>query len=297
MIHASWGGVGIASYMPRKGCAADPQFGEALKQWDKDWADFRASNDPAKNPNRHDNFNNAIQQPAGLYNGSVAPIQPYGLRGVVWYQGETDAGNPAPYAKRLIRMIRLWRKAWDNKDMPFLIVQLPGFYAPTEGPADGGWAQAREAQKLAAKATNSQLVVTIDLGDAENIHPLNKKDVGKRLALSAAANVYGCQNVAFSGPVFQSARRKGTSVVVTFTRAKGLCTSDGGPAKGFVVAGADGVYQKADARIEGNRVIVASPKVRQPVKIRYAWADNPVCNLSNKAKLPAQPFQAEIGNR
>lgn len=298
MIHSSWGGVGIAAYTPREGCAADPQFAGELKQWDKDWAEFHATNDPAKNPNRQENFNSAINQPAGLYNGGIAPVCPYSLRGAVWYQGETDAGNPAPYCTRLTRMINLWRKAWGNKDMPFLIVQLPGFYAPTEGPADGGWAQVREAQKQAAKATKSHLVVIIDSGDAENIHPTNKQVVGDRLCKTALAKIYGRDNVAYSGPVFETVRRSGKALIVHFKYADGgLCTSDGGPVKGFVVAGVDGVYHKASAKIEGRRVVVSSPEVPLPTHVRYAWADNPVCNLCNKEKLPAGPFQAEIGSQ
>ncbi|MBN1554144.1 MAG: hypothetical protein JXA11_05330 [Phycisphaerae bacterium] len=299
MIHASWGGVGIQAYTPREGCAADPPFAEAMKDWDRQWAEFRETNDPEKDPNRHANFNAAIQQPAGLYNGSIAPVAPYGLRGFAWYQGEADAGNAAPYTERLTRMIRLWRKAWGWKETPFLIVQLPGFGTPNEGTDDDGWAQVREAQKQAAKATHSHLVVIIDSGEAENIHPMNKKVVGDRLAKTALAKVYGRKKIRYSSPVFQSVRRKGSDLVVTFKNTYGgLRTSDGGPLKGFVLSGADGAYHKASAKIEGhNRVVVSSPDVPQPVRVRYAWAKNPVCNLCNKENLPAGPFQAEIGSR
>jgi sialate O-acetylesterase len=295
LIHSSWGGVGIAAFMPREGIVADSGWADSLKQWDQQWADYHATKDPAKNPNRQENFNAAINQPAGLYNGSIAPFVPFGLRGVLWYQGEADAGNARPYTERLTRMIRLWRKAWGLEQMQFLIVQLPGFGTATEGPAESGWAEVREAQQQAAKATNSGLIVTIDVGEAENIHPQNKKTVGDRLARTALAKIFGRRDVTYGGPTFQSARRKGNALVVTFDHAKGgLHTSDNGPVRGLVVADSTGPFQKADARIEGETVVVSSPKVSRPVRVRYAWADNPVCNLCNKERLPAEPFQADV---
>ncbi|MBN2309483.1 MAG: sialate O-acetylesterase [Candidatus Hydrogenedentes bacterium] len=294
LIHSSWGGVAIAAFTPREGIVADPDLAELLKDWDRQWADYRATGDEAKNPNRHENFNNAIQQPAGLYNGAIAPFVPYGLRGVAWYQGETDAGNPAPYCERLTRMIHLWRQAWGLREMPFLIVQLPNFGEPTEGPAESGWAQVRDAQRQAAEATGSEFIVTIDVGEADNIHPMNKEVVGERVARAALARVYGRRGVCYSGPVVKSVRCKKDTLVVKFRHARGgLCTSDGGRVNGFVIADSTGQFRKAEARIDGRRVVVSSPDIGEPARVRYAWADNPVCNLCNKAQLPAGPFQAE----
>gem|GEM_PF-861484 len=228
--------------------------------------------------------------PSIVYNAMIAPLTSYKIGGVLWYQGESNAGRASQYHELLSTLITSWREAWSEK-FPFLIIQLPNYMQVKTDPSDSDWAKLREAQLQTLDVPNTGLVTTIDLGDANNIHPKNKTDVGKRAALAGLSLAYQ-KKIVGSGPLFASASVKNGKMTVKFKNAVGLKTSDGGPIKGFALANADRVFHWADAKIaKGGLVIVTSPDVKTPVEVRYAWADNPVCNLINKAGLPASPFR------
>lgn len=232
--------------------------------------------------------------PAGLYHAMLYPLAPYAIKGAIWYQGETNAGRAYQYRTLLPAMIRDWRRLWGQGDFPFGIVQLANYMAVSEEPHESEWAELREAQLLTSlNVPNVGLAVTIDIGEATDIHPKNKQDVGKRLALWALAKCYGAK-MEYSGPLYQSMKIEGDKIVVSFTHtAKGLVAAGSDTVKGFAIAGKDHKFVKANAKIDGNRVIVWSDKITQPVAVRYAWADNPVCNLYNSEMLPAVPFRTD----
>ncbi|MBN1553335.1 MAG: 9-O-acetylesterase [Phycisphaerae bacterium] len=239
---------------------------------------------------------NLCRTPGALYHGMIAPLTGMTIRGAIWYQGENDAGLPWEYRRQLTAMIRNWRRAWNQGDFPFLIVQLPNFKAVQEDPdARSAWAELREAQRQTLAEPNTGMAVTIDVGEVDNIHPANKRDVGERLAMCALGKVYGRSSLVYSGPVYQSMKVEGDKIRLTFDFADGgLIARDGGDLKGFAVAGEDGKFVWADAKIDGETVLVWSDKLSRPTAVRYAWADNPVCNLYNQAGLPAGPFRVEI---
>jgi len=236
---------------------------------------------------------NNPNQPAVLYNGMIAPIVPYGIKGAIWYQGENNSGRHAHYRDLLGLMIGGWRKDFGQGDFPFYIVQLANFMARADAPTDTNWAKLREAQSQAASTIpNSGLAVTIDIGDAADIHPKNKQDVGKRLAAIALVKDYG-QAGEYSGPVYASHRVEDGKLRVTFKHTTGGLTAKGGELKGFSVAGEDGKFSWANATIDGETIVVQSPNVSTPTAVRYAWADNPECNLYNGQGFPAVPFRSD----
>ena len=228
--------------------------------------------------------------PAIAYNGMIAPLTSYKIAGVLWYQGESNTGRASQYHELLSTLITSWREVWGEK-FPFLIIQLPNYMQVKADPSDSDWAKLREAQLQTLDVPNTGLVTTIDLGEADNIHPKNKADVGQRTALAALSLAYKKPVVA-SGPLFASALVKNGKMIVKFKQTVGLKTSDGGPIKGFALANADRLFHWAEAKIvKGGAVVVSCAEVTKPVEVRYAWADNPVCNLINKAGLPASPFR------
>ncbi len=234
--------------------------------------------------------------PTGLYNGMISPWTRYGMGGALWYQGESNAGNAGKYRHTLPALIAGWRKAWGQGDLPFLIVQLPNYMAAKPEPADSSWAEMREAQaQTAAAMPMTGLAVTIDVGDANNIHPARKQEVGERLAMQAMGIVYK-KLTAYSGPVFANLTKDGENAIrVEFTKVDGgLRTTDGKPVQGFAIASANRQFVWATAKIEGNTVLVSSPAVPNPVYIRYAWADNPTVNLTNATGLPTGPFRGDV---
>jgi sialate O-acetylesterase len=235
-------------------------------------------------------------QPASLYNAMIAPITNYTIKGFNWYQGESNAGRPAEYAKLQPAMIRDWRQKWNNPDAPFFFVQLPGFMEMTYLPTESSWAAFREAQAASLSLPNTGMAVAIDLGEWNDIHPDRKKEVGERLALQAMKVAYGEKGLVPSGPLYQSAQREGARIVLSFSHVGGgLITSDGEELSEFSIAGADKKFVWAKAKIEGDKILVWSDDVQAPLYVRYAWADNPVNpNLSNKEGLPASPFQATV---
>ncbi len=236
--------------------------------------------------------------PATLYNGMINPIIPYGIKGAIWYQGESNAGRAYQYRKLLPAMITDWRKQWDQpepgKDFPFFIVQLANFLAPATKPEDSAWAELREAQTMTAFGLkNCGLGLAIDIGDAKDIHPRNKQDVGKRLELAALKIAYG-QDVVFSGPTYDSMKVDGDKIVLTMKNIGGGMIAKDGELKHFSIAGEDKVFKWAKATIDGDKIIVSSDEVKNPVAVRYAWANNPEgCNLYNKEGLPAVPFRTD----
>lgn len=229
--------------------------------------------------------------PTVLYNAMLAPLVPFAIRGVIWYQGESNAGRAYQYRTLFPTMIRDWRRAWGTV-FPFYFVQLPNWRAHKAEPDESDWAELREAQAMTLREPQTGMAIAIDLGDELELHPRNKLDVGRRLAQLALAGTYG-QKVTPSGPLFDRYTIDGDKVRIHFKYGDGLKTIDGGPVKGFAIAGEDRRFVWADARIDGETVIVSSPKISRPVAVRYAWANNPVTNLYNKAGLPASPFRTD----
>lgn len=248
-------------------------------------------------------------KPAGLYNAMLHPLQQYSVRGALWYQGESNVGRADEYRQLLPALIRDWREGWKqntgNEELPFLFVQLPNFQEPQDKPVNSGWAEFREAQTSALALPNTAMAVTIDAGEWNDIHPLDKKTVGQRLALVARKLVYRHENIIASGPQLASAAFTGDKAVLRFSNAQGELIAkpcDTGcnhreadsPLFEFAIAGNDGRYFWANTRISGDSVEVWSDQVSQPYSVRYAWADNPAqANLYNRADLPAAPFQVD----
>jgi sialate O-acetylesterase len=232
-------------------------------------------------------------QPEGLYNGMAAPLLNYRIKGVIWYQGESNTAKPREYQKLLPALIADWRAKWNQGDLPFLYVQLPNFMEVKANPSESGWAELRDAQLKTLAVPNTGMAVTIDLGEWNDIHPLNKQDVGKRLALAAQMVAYGDEKVVYSGPIYQSMKIEGNKIILTFTNTGGgLTAKGGGELKYFAIAGADKKFVWAKAKIEYNKVVVWNDQLANPVAIRYAWADNPEgANLYNEEGLPASPFE------
>jgi len=229
--------------------------------------------------------------PTVLYNAMLAPLAPYAIRGAIWYQGESNAGAAWQYRTLFPTMIRDWRRAFGS-DFPFYFVQLANFMARRDEPGESAWAELREAQRLTLAEPATGMAVTIDIGEAEDIHPRNKQDVGRRLARWALADTYGLE-VEKSGPLFASSSVEGAALRLRFDHAEGLRSRDGRPPIGFAVAGQDRRWRWADARIEGTSVVVSSRQVPHPVAARYAWADNPAATLENGDGLPASPFRTD----
>ncbi|HEX5324689.1 MAG TPA: sialate O-acetylesterase [Capsulimonadaceae bacterium] len=233
-------------------------------------------------------------EPSTLYNGMIAPLIPYGIKGAIWYQGESNADRSYQYRSLLPAMIDDWRTRWGEGSFPFLIVQLANFMATKPQPSESGWAELREAQLMTWQhVPNTGMAVIIDIGDANDIHPKDKQDVGSRLALAAGAVAYGDTRDEYSGPIYKSMTTEGNRIHLTFDHLGGGLVAKGGLLSGFAIAGADKHWVWANAIIDGDTVVVSSPEVPNPVAVRYAWADNPVCNLYNKAGLPASPFRTD----
>jgi len=297
----------IASYDPE---TAKQNYEAALAKWKEQAAAAKKAGkgaprkprlvgDPSINQNR----------PANLYNGMIHPLIPYAIRGATWYQGEHNSGsieNGILYETQLKVLIDDWRSRWGEGDFPFLIVQLPNFRAPTDKPIQTtGWVMVRESELKMLRLKNTGIAVTTDVGDAKNIHPRDKQTVGIRLALWALGTTYG-QNIVYSGPLMHSYQyRSGTinaagkkspgRMMVSFTHADSLESSDGKPLRGFAVADEDQKFYVADAKIDPvtGMLVLSSKEVRTPVAARYNWAENPVGNLVNGAGLPAAPFRTD----
>ena len=235
------------------------------------------------------------QQPVLLYNAMIHPILRFPITGFIWYQGESNANDPetaTTYADQFQSMITRWRTLWNQEDAPFLFVSLASFRAAQETPGESNWAILRESQAAAMELPNVGQAITLDIGEADDIHPGNKQDVGVRLALWARNLIYGDQ-IVHSGPIYRNHTIENGTVVISFDHVgSGLTVSGKDPLGGFAIAGSDGTFLWAEAQIQGDTVVVSHPNVQNPTSVRYAWADNPAtANLINAEGLPAAPFR------
>jgi sialate O-acetylesterase len=314
LINASWGGTPAESWMSKEYLENDPDFKPILQRFEETSANYsELKKKYGLEKRQYDEMTAKLKRegkpfppkpeepigpghpysPAGLYNGMIVPIIPYGIRGAIWYQGESNAGRAYQYRKLFPAMIKNWRQAWHEGDFPFLCVQLANWREIKSEPSESDWAELREAQLMTLSEPNTGMAVTIDIGEAISIHPLNKQDVGKRLALWAMAKTYGKDTV-YSGPLYKFMVVDGNKAILHFEHVGGGLVAGGGePLKGFAIASADHKFVWADAKIEGDTVVVSCDKVSEPAAVRYGWADNPICNLYNKAGLPASPFRTD----
>jgi sialate O-acetylesterase len=221
----------------------------------------------------------------------IAPLQPGAIRGVLWYQGEANVEHAGEYAELLATLIHSWRAGWGQGELPFYLVQLANF-GDTDQLTDRGWARLREAQAEVLGVPATGMAVTIDIGAAHDIHPKNKQEVGRRLALVAKGQVYGIPGE-FSGPVFDGATREGNALRVRFTHAGAGLIARGGAVTSLEVAGADRVFHPASEVIEGDTMLVSSWEANEPMAVRYAWTNSPLANLYNGDGLPAVPFRSD----
>jgi sialate O-acetylesterase len=314
LIHTSWGGTPAEAWTRREVLEADADFvpivkryddavakyPEAMKEYEQKLVEWKQAVEKAKAEGKKSSQRPGApfgpgnpHSPAGLYNAMIAPLIPYGIAGAIWYQGESNAGRAYQYRTLFPAMIKNWRDDWGQGKFSFLFVQLANFMQTKPEPAESAWAELREAQTMTLTLPNTGMAVIIDIGDAVDIHPKNKQDVGKRLALWAFANTYG-KKLVYSGPIYKSMKVDGNSIVLSFDHVGGGLVAKGGEElKGFSIAGADHKFVWADAKIDGDTVVVSSDKVSEPAAVRYAWADNPVCNFYNKEDLPASPFRTD----
>jgi sialate O-acetylesterase len=229
-------------------------------------------------------------RPTVLYNGMIKPLAPYGIRGVIWYQGESNSSRAHQYRRLFPALIEDWRTTWGQGDFPFYFVQLAAF---EPGPLEvGAWPELREAQAMALSLPATGMAVAVDIGNPQDVHPKNKQEVGNRLARLALNRVYG-EEIVDSGPLYRQITRAGSRIRLAFDHAAGGLEAKGGALAGFEVAGEDRSFHRAEARIEDGTVVVWSDEVGEPVAARYGWADNPHCNLYNAAGLPASPFRTD----
>ena len=272
----------VADY-PRLLAAYTEREPDLLTKYEEELAKAKAAG--VKEPNKPQPPHNPADnnRPTGLYNGSIAPLVPYAIRGVIWYQGESNNGRAKEYETLFPAMIASWRKVWGQGDFPFLFVQI--------APHNNMTPEIREAQRVTTETTpNTAMAVTTDIGDAVDIHPKRKQPIGVRLALAARALAYG-EPVEYSGPTLDGLSIAGNRAILIFKHVgDGLVAKDG-ELKGFTIAGADGNFVPAKATIDGETIVVSSDAIATPTKVRYGWANVPDVNLYNKADLPASPFR------
>jgi sialate O-acetylesterase len=284
LIEAAYSGCGAESWVSDATLKSDPIYAQLLEK--------------TAAANRDPNQANTPGRASVLYNGVVAPLQPFAIKGAIWYQGEQNAARAHQYRTLFPAMIEDWRRTWGQGDFPFLFVQLPNYLSDKnkpDHPADpeaSAWAELRDSQRQALSAPNTGMAVTIDLGEPREIHPKNKLDVARRLSRQALSVAYG-QPLVASGPLYRSMTVSGSEVHIQFYHIGSGLMSRGPELKGFAIAGIDQKFVWAKATISGNKVIVSSDQVPQPAAVRYAWADNPECNLYNKEGLPASPFRTD----
>ena len=312
LINSSWGGSPAEAWTSRavldslpeaksyvdernQALAKYPQQVEEFKRQYDDWlravakAETEGSLIPSA-PRMPDDPRTGNHAVAGLYNTMIAPLTPYAIRGAIWYQGESNSPRAREYRKLFPAMIQDWRHAWGEGDFPFLFVQLANWITPDP---TWNWPELCEAQLMTLSVPKTGMAVAIDIGDPYDIHPKNKQEVGRRLALAAEAVAYG-RDVVYSGPIYESMAVEGNKVRLRFKHVDGGLVAKGGAAlKGFEIAGEDRKFVPAESAIDGKTIVVRSGQVASPVAVRYAWADNPTCNLYNKAGLPASPFRTD----
>lgn len=291
----------------------EPKHREELKAWEAARARGEAVGEKPKPPTPEPSNPDPTGMPSPSrrpntptisFNGLIAPAAPFSIRGVWWYQGETNGSAGLEYRTLFRRLIADWRRHWDG-DLPFLFVQLPSHGADPEPVASRGWPWVREAQLMALALPRTAMAVTIDVGDPADVHPAGKRDVGRRLALLALRDVYG-RNIVASGPIYERMSVEGSAIRLHFRETGGGLTPGQSPwlAKGvepfpadrligFFIAGEDRRWVEAEARIDGDSVVVSSESVPSPVAVRYGWANSPRCNLYNREGLPASPFRTD----
>jgi sialate O-acetylesterase len=285
LIHDSWGGSACEAWIPREVLEADAQY-EALTNR---WREIEKKAD--------DNQLKGNQRPGNLYNGMLKPVIGYGIRGAIWYQGETNAGRAYQYRHMFPLMIKTWRDAWKQGDFSFYWVQLADFTPEPAAPGESDWAELREAQTMTQSLPKTGQAVIIDIGEANDIHPRNKEDVGERLARWALAKDYGV-NIVCRSAEYKSMEKQGNKIVVSLDYVAGaLKPFDVDEIRGFTIAGEDHKFVPAQAKVvdaDKTKVEVWSDQVANPVAVRYAWANNPVCNLRSSANLlPVTPFRTD----
>lgn len=311
LIHTSWGGSPAEVWLSEAALAANPRYQteildtypgtwrgyqRSLEQYRRDEATAKAAGKPVGRGMPYPPW-----QPAELYNGMIAPLLPYAIKGAIWYQGESNAGRAHQYRSLFADMIRNWRSAWGQGDFAFLQVQLApwdknkkrSLAEITAYPVESDWAELREAQSIVTRTLpNVGMAVITDFGDKDDIHPSKKAPVGGRLALLARSIAYK-QKLVATGPTYKALVVHGDRAFVHFDSVGGGLEARGGDLTGFAIAGKDGVWHWGKAMIDGHRVIVSSPKVAKPVAVRYGWADFPAVNLFNANGLPASPFRTD----
>jgi sialate O-acetylesterase len=320
LIDNAWGGSSAEAWVPRDVLAADERYDPLMRRWKENEAKEdlagpmaafevtlaewdkavssakRAGQEPPSSPTViRTNVLATQHRPGNLHNGCLHPILGFGIQGVIWYQGESNAGRAYQYRHLFPLMIQEWRKAWGQGDFPFYWVQLADFQNEEDEPKESSWAELREAQSMTLSALpNTGEAVIIDIGEGRDIHPRNKQEVGLRLARWAMARDYGVE-VPYQSPTYKSMETRDGKVLLTFDHVgQGLYSFDVREPLGFAVAGEDRRFVWARARIVGtNQVEVASAEVPNPVAVRYAWAQNPVCTLQSREGLPANPFRTD----
>ena len=315
-IHSSWGGTPAEAWTRRDALAEDPALQPLLAQyrriegeypsqrygyerrlpiWNdalKAWQSANPAATPMPGMPAPRGGPEDPHRPASLWNAMIAPITPFAIRGVLWYQGETNALRAWDYQRLMTAMIQDWRRAWNRGDLPFLFVQLANFRQNPPNPGATWWAEVREAQRLTLGLPNTAMASAIDIGNPLDIHPLNKQEVGRRLALAARAVAYG-DRVEYSGPLYDGMTIEGSRIRVRFRHAGAGLALDTANGSSFVVAGVDGQFKPATAVVDGDTIVVSSPAVPAPVAVRYAWEDDPITSLRNKDGLPASPFRTD----
>lgn len=310
LIHSSWGGTPAEAWtrkeilesqedlhhiLKRLGRlnneypSAKQKHDENLKQWKQAADQAKTENQKAPRkpaaPLAPDHF----RHPSNLYNAMISPLLPYAIKGTIWYQGESNRNEPYTYRTLFPTMIKNWRQDFNNPSMPFYFVQIAPFNYREKDPVG---AELREAQLMTLSLPHTGMAVTMDIGNAKNIHPKNKQDVGKRLALWALAKDYGQKKLAYSGPLYKSFTVEGNKIRISFDHAKRLTTKDG-QLKGFTIAGTDRIFTDANATIHGETIVVSSDTITDPIAVRYAWQNAPDVNFFNDAGLPASSFRTD----
>lgn len=317
IIHSSWSGSPIEAWMSAEALASDPSSAAITRMWaekiaakraeidayEPQWRAWReradralAAGEPYEQPPEGPEGPRHPWYPSNLYNAMLRPLAPYGIRGFIWYQGEGNRSRATQYRTLFPALIREWRGLFgggkSGGEPPFLYVQIAGYGKDPPEPAESPSAELREAQLMALDLPRTAMVVTTDISDPEDVHPTNKRDVGHRLALAARAVAYG-EDVVHSGPIYDSMQVEGDAIRLRFKHVGGGLRARGGALQGFAIAGEDGRFQWAEARIEGDTVRVRRKGLRRPVAVRYGWRESPACNLFNAEGLPASPFRTD----
>jgi sialate O-acetylesterase len=319
LINNAWGGSAAEAWVRRDSLESDPRFQALMEGWSKREAQLQSDEEMARYqaalaawkekaaaarsagkrvpraPNSPDRILKGNQRPGNIFAGVVHPTLGYGMKGVIWYQGESNAGRAWEYARLFPYMIEQWRAEWGQGDFPFYWVQLADFQAEVDEPGESTWAELRESQTKTMSLPNTGEAVIIDIGAANDIHPKNKYDVAARLVRWALANDYGMTTIEPHSPTFREITIAGNKASLTFDHtAAGLRTVDVNEVHGFAICGEDRKWAWANAKITGGDTIeVWSDDISEPVAVRYAWAQNPVCNVYSKIGLPLTPFRTD----